>query len=177
MEINEAVIQFIGAMGYFFLANSYFNKDKAKLLLVQIVSNCFLAVHFYLLAGIGGAICDIVCIVSDTVIFLHDKYKLNKKKLVATLLFIFLFSACIAVMLITNSQFTYKELFPIIATCFIIGSLLSDNKNVIRIVGLVAAICWLIYGIIYYSFASIVFEIIIIVATILSYIREKNIKE
>ena len=118
MGLPTIVVQLIGASGYFFLANSYFNKEKGKLLIVQIVANFLLSLHYFLLAGIGGAICNIVCIFADI-------------------------------------------------------SLVTDSKNIIRIIGLVAAICWLIYGIIFSSYAGIVFEIIIITSTIASYIREK----
>ncbi len=174
MEINEIVNQCIGALGYFLLAISYFSKEKSKLLIVQIVSNVFLATHFYLLSGIAGAICDIVCIITDIIIFLNDKRKFINKKLLVVVLIVLLFSIYFSTLYFTNSTFTLKELFPITATCMIVVSLVSDNKNLIRLIGLLAALCWLVYGIVKHSYASSVFKIIIILSTIISYSREKK---
>ncbi len=173
MELSSITIQLIGALGYFFLANSYFNKEKGKLLIVQIVSNFLLSVHFFLLAGIGGAICNMVCIFADIVIYFHDKYIGRRKVLLASLLIVFLLVTFFATLHLSNETFTYKELIPIFATSMIIISLVTDSKNIIRLIGLIAAVCWLVYGIIFQSYAGIAFEVIIITSTIASYIREK----
>ena len=52
--------------------------------------------------------------------------------------------------------------------------ILSNSKNFIRIVGLLAAICWLVYGIICGSVAGTFFEIVIIISTIASYIKGRT---
>ena len=174
METKDIINQVIGAIGYLLLANSYFNKSKAGLLAVQIVSNIFLTIHFYLLSGIAGAICNVVCLISDIVIFICDKKQVKKKTLIAIVLIALLFISSFATLHLTGTVFTYKEAFPIFATSIIILSLISDSKSFIRIVGLLAAICWLVYGIIFHSFAGIVFETIIIISTILAFIKGKG---
>ena len=176
MSISEFYVQLAGALGYFFMANSYFNKQKKHLLIVQIISNIFLTIHYYFLSGITGAICDIVCIVSDTIIYFCDKHKFKNKGLLAVLLIIFLFVVCFGTLYITKSSFGYQEVFPVFATCLVISSLVTDSKDTIRLVGLIIAACWLGYAIIFGSIAGIAFEIVIIVATIASYIREKIAK-
>ena len=173
MSITEFYIQFIGALGYFLLANSYFSKEKKKLLIIQIASNIFLAIHFYFLSGIAGAICDIVSVISDTIIYVCDKKKVKNKVLLTIILIAFLFLSCFGTLYLVHSPFTYKEVFPIFATCMILVSLISNSKSFIRIVGLIAAICWLVYGIICGSVAGIFFEIVIIISTIASYIKGK----
>ena len=173
MEMSELYVQLFGVFGYFFMANSYFNKEKKHLLKVQILSNIFLALHYYYLSGIAGAICDIVCIVSDTIIYFFDKHKCKNKGLLAILLIVFLLVVCFGTLFFTKSGFGYQEIFPIFATCLVISSLVTDNKDTIRLVGLVVAACWLGYGIIFNSIAGIVFEVIIIIATTASYFREK----
>ena len=177
MTTTEWEIQMVGVLGYFFLSNSYFNKDKNKLLIVQIIANIFLAIHYYCLAGIAGSICNIICLFADIVIYIADEKKVRRKDILALVLIILAAIIFGTTLKITNTTFTYKEVFPILATTLIIASLVSDNKNVIRIIGLIAAICWLTYGILFQSYAGIVFEVIIIVSTIASYIREKCQKE
>ena len=173
MEMSPLVIQTFGAIGYLLLANSYFSKKKDHLLIVQIISNVFLTIHYLFLAGLAGAICDIVCIVAGILIYLHDKFELNKKKLLAVFLILLMVVSVYITFKLTNTPFSLKEIFPMFATIMIVVSLVSNSKNIIRLVGLIAAICWLIYGIVFGSIAGIIFEIIIIASTLISYIRGK----
>lgn len=173
MSTWEWEVQMVGVLGYFLLANSYFSKEKEKLLRIQIICNMLLTIHFYCLAGIGGAICNILCLIADIIIFISDKKAVKRKDILALSLIIASVVIFAVTLKLTNTPFSYKEIFPIFATSLIIASLVSDSKNVIRIVGLIAAICWLAYGIIFHSYAGIFFEVIIILSTIISYVREK----
>ncbi len=168
---NEIIIQLIGALGYLTLANSYFNKKKNKTLLVQIIANVLLAVHFYLLSGLTGAVCDIICLTAYVLIYLFDKFKLKRKKLLTALLI----PCGVAIALVT-----YKgiySLMPIIASCIVIASFMTESQLIVRIVGIVSAICWLIYAIIFKSYVSIVFEVIIIVTTLIAIYRSKKVEK
>ena len=173
MEFSPLVIQLFGAIGYLLLANSYFSKKKERLLIVQIISNVFLTIHYLFLAGLAGAICDIVCIFAGILIYLHDKFNLNLKKALAVVLVLIMVISVFITFKLTNTSFSFKEIFPMFATIMVVVSLVSNNKNLIRLVGLVAAICWLVYGIVFGSIAGIIFEIIIIASTLISYIRGK----
>ena len=177
MELSVFINQSIGALGYFLLANSYFNKKKSRLLIVQLFANILLAIHFYYLAGLAGAVCDIVCIFVDIIIYLYDKHKGKHKVILAILLILSLFIVYLFTLKMTGGLFTFEELFPLFATCIIVVSLVSSNKNLIRLIGLIAAICWLVYGIIHTSYASMVFELIIIISTIASYFRENHLNK
>ena len=53
----------------------------------------------------------------------------------------------------------FFSIFPLIASVIVIVSFLEKNENSIRAIGVISAICWLIYAIVYKSYIAIVFEI------------------
>ena len=169
-SLINVIVQIIGALGYLTLANSYFNKQKSGTLLTQIVANSLLGIHFFLLSGLTGAICDIICLTAYLLIYLFDKFKVKRKKLLT-----FLLIPCgVAIALVT-----YKDifsLFPIIASCIVIASFMTESQFIVRVVGVISAICWLVYGIIFKSYVSIVFEVIIIISSLFSLYRENKSK-
>lgn len=152
--ITTLIIQFIGALGYTSLALSYFKKKKKDILFVEIISYIFFTIHYYLLNGITGAICNLIGLLALSIIYLFDKYKLHNKLLVSIIV-IFL----LVIINVITFQNIYS-IFPMIASIIVIISFLSNNENHIRIVGVISALCWLIYAIVYKSYIAIIFEII-----------------
>ena len=95
-------------------------------------------VHYYLLNGITGAICNLIGLFALVAIYLFDKYKLHNK---------FLISIIFILMLLIINIVTFQNLysiFPMIASTIVIISFLSNDENHIRIIGVISAICWLI---------------------------------
>ena len=152
--IKDLIIQFIGAIGYTSLALSYFMKKKKDILFIEIISYIFFSIHYYLLNGITGAICNLVGLFALITIYLFDKYKLKNKYIVSII-----FIALLLIINIIMFQNMYS-IFPMIASTIVIISFLSNKENDIRIVGVIAAICWLVYAIVYKSYIAIIFEVI-----------------
>ena len=75
--LNQLIIQGVGAIGYTLLALSYFKEEKSKILFMQIISYIFFVIHYYLLNGITGAICNFIGLFALVIIYLFDKYKLK----------------------------------------------------------------------------------------------------
>ncbi len=169
MDINMIITQFIGAIGYGTLALSYFRKNKKEILFMEIIAYIFFTIHYYLLNGITGAICNLIGLFALVTIYLFDKYKLKNKYLVSIFFVIILL-----IINIMNFQNIYS-IFPMIASTIVIISFLSNDENKIRIVGVISAICWLIYAIVYKSYIAIVFEVITLINVFLALF--KNIKK
>jgi len=163
--MNFLVIQGIGAIGYGTLALSYFKKEKRKILFMQIISYIFFVMHYYLLNGITGAICNLVGLFALIAIYLFEKYKL-KNKLFISIVFMFLL---FIINMITFQNF--YSIFPMIASIIVIISFLEDNENTIRGIGIVAAVCWLIYAIVYKSYIAIIFEVITLIDVCIAFIK------
>ena len=169
--MNIILIQFIGAIGYATLAASYFKKEKKKILFMQIIAYVMFTIHYYLLSGITGAICNLIGLFALLIIYLYEKYNEKDKNLLATFF--------ITILIIINIA-TFQNIFsifPMIASVIVIISFLTDNENAIREIGVVAAICWLIYAIVYKSYVAIVFEVITFVATLIALIKNNKMKD
>jgi len=141
---------------------------------MQVTSNMFLAVHFYLLTGISGAVCSIVCIISNLTIYFTEKKNIGSKISRAIFLLVILAISTVISICLNEGIPTISGAFPIVASAFVIFSFLSDSKTLIRAMGLIVAVCWLIYAILFKSYIAIVFEAITIMSTAVSLIKNKS---
>ena len=73
--INTLLVQGVGAIGYTILALSYFKKEKRQILYMQIIAYIFFVIHYYLLNGITGAICNLIGLFALVTIYLFEKYQ------------------------------------------------------------------------------------------------------
>ena len=58
--LDALIVQGIGAIGYTLLSLSYYKKEKKQILFLQIFAYIFFALHYYLLNGITGTICNLI---------------------------------------------------------------------------------------------------------------------
>ena len=168
MNFTFILSQIIGAAGYATLSVSYFKKNKKDILLIQIISYIFFTLHYYLLGGKTGAICNLLGLIAFIIIYIFDKKNTKNKKIL---------TICIIPFLVIIALITYQDvfsIFPIIASIFAILSFISDDENKIRGIGIIAAICWLIYAIVYKSYVAIAFEIIALSATVIAFFKNIN---
>ena len=163
--MKDIIIQAIGAVGYSLLALSYFKKVKKQILLMQIFFYIFFVIHYYLLNGITGAVCNSIGLFALISIYLFDKYNLKNKTITVGLFIILLLIANII-----TFQNIYS-IFPLVASTIVLISFIDNNENNIRMVGIIAAICWLIYAIVYKSYVAIAFEAVTLIDICVAYIN------
>ncbi len=168
------IIQLIGGIGYLLLALSYFKKDKKDILFMQILSYIAFTVHYYLLSGITGSLCNLTGLFAFIVIFIFEKCNMDgshehEKKYLLYLVLPFI----IVVPLISYENIF--SIFPVLASISVIISFLFKDENKIRTIGLFSAVCWLIYAIVYKSYVAIVFEVITLIFVLIALI--KSLKE
>lgn len=169
--MNFILIQIIGGIGYTVLATSYFKKEKMKILFMQIIAYIMFTIHYYLLSGVTGAICNVIGLFALVTIYIFEKYKWKNKNLIACV-----FSVALMIINIITFQNIYS-IFPMIAALIVIISFMTDNEDYIRGIGLVSAVCWLIYAIVYKSYISIVFEVVTLIGTLVAFVKNtKNPK-
>lgn len=165
--MNFLLIQMIGAAAYATLSISYLKKEKKQILAMQILAYILFAIHYFFLHGFTGALCNIIGLLSLLTIYIFEEYNWNNKK-IPVIFFVIL-------LLIVNIM-TFQNIysvFPMVAISIAILSFLTNKENVIRIIGFVSAICWLIYGIVYQSYFSILFQIITIFNICISSFKDK----
>lgn len=166
--MNFILIQLIGAIAYITIAISYYRKEKKSILFMQIIAYMFFTLHYFLLAGISGVVCNLVGLFALVVIYIFDKYKL-KYKWIASMFFI---AALIVVNLITFQNI--YSIFPMVASVIVIISFVLDNEDFIRKIGIVSALCWLVYAIVYKSYISIAFEALTLVGVCVALIKHSK---
>ena len=156
--------QFLGAIGYSLLALSYFKKEKKEILYVQILAYIGFTTHYFLLEALTGTVCNILGFIALILIYLLSEDKKKKKSLVIILIPI----------LIVMSYLSYENIFsifPVFGCLMTFNSFLSNSTNRIRFLGIISALCWLVYAIVYVSYSAIIFEIIIVIATTIAYFK------
>lgn len=163
--LNMFLVQGIGAIGYSTLALSYFKKEKKQILFMQIIAYIFFTIHYYLLNGITGALCNLIGLFALLTIYLFDKYRLKNKVFISILFIITL----LAINIVTFQNI--YSIFPMLASTIVIISFLENDANTIRWIGVLAAICWLLYAIVYKSYIAIVFEVITLINVIIAFIK------
>ncbi|MBQ9018866.1 MAG: YgjV family protein [Bacilli bacterium] len=167
MDIKFLITQFIGLIGYSTLGFSYFKKNKKDILLIQIFAYIMFILHYQLLNAITGSVCNLLGLIAFVLIYLFDALKKKKKVLITILIPI----------LLVISFITFENIysiFPIIASVVVIISFLTDDEDLIRRIGIIAAICWLIYAIVYKSYVAIVFEVITLIVVVIAYIKRRK---
>jgi len=162
------MIQFIGAIAYGLLTLSYFKKEKKQILFIQIFAYLMFSIHYYLLNGLAGAICNVIGLLALLAIYLFDKYNIKNKNIMASVFIIGLL-----VINISTFQNIYS-IFPMIASIIAIISFITNNEETIREIGALSAVCWLIYAIVYKSYISIVFEAVTLTGVLIALIKTKR---
>lgn len=164
------IIQLIGMIAYLILAFSYFKKSKKEILFIQIFSTVAFALHYYLLSGITATTCNLISLLIIIIVYFFEKKNAKNKKLL-------IFSTIPLLVLI--SLFTYENIFsifPIVASTILLLSFILSDENVIRISGVVSALCWLIYAFIYRSYVGVFFEFFSMITTLLAFLKNYNKK-
>ena len=167
MDTEFIITQFIGFLGYSTLAFSYFKKKKKDILLMQIFAYIMFILHYQFLGAITGSVCNLLGLLSFLIIYLFDMFKKSKKVLICILIPI----------LIVISFLTFENIysiFPIVGIVLAVFSFVTNSEDLIRRVGIIGAICWLIYAIVYKSYVAIVFEVITLIAVVVAYLKRRK---
>lgn len=162
------ITQIIGVIAYILFALSFNKKEKEEILLLQIFSYVGFIIHYYLLGGFTGSICNVFGLVTLILIYFFDKYFKDKKKL----LIIIIIPILIVISLLTYDNI--YSIFPIIATVMSLLSFLKNDTSFIRLIGIISVPCYCIYAIIYKSYFAILFEVITGISIIFAYIKNKK---
>ena len=167
--MNNLIIQLIGVIAYAILAFSYFKKKKKDILFIQIFSTIAFAIHYYLLGGVTATVCNLISLLIIIIIYIFEKNNRNSKKILVL---------STIPLLVLIALFTYKNIFsifPIIASSIVLISFIISNEDVIRISGIISALCWIIYAIIYKSYAGIIFEAFSMFSTSIAFVKNINL--
>lgn len=143
-------------------------KTKEKIVMCSVFANIVVAIQFFLLNAITGAIISIINTVR-CLIFYYYKKKDMKPSLVVLVLF-----EIVAIVSGIISWQNIWSLIPIIVTVVYTYGLWQDNVTVIRITTGIAGLGWSVYDIIVRAYVGAIQEISQFISAIISLIRNKN---
>lgn len=182
MEITLIyIISQIITVAYFgVLTLSYLLQNRMKILVTNFVAHIGQTVSMAMLNGYTGAAMSLIMTIRDLVLLIQEKRKVKGKKISERFDLMVLVITVAAVILLTI--FTYNgflSLMSVVATLITTISLWQKNVKVYKILGITAGVLWLIYNAFIMSIMGIILESILLIASIIGYIRdskkEKNI--
>lgn len=156
--LQEILIQAIGFVAAITLGLGFLQKDKKSILIYNIIAGLIFAIHYYLLDGLTGALCNIPIPVIF-IYFYEKKYGHQNAVLKAVV--------AIILMLVISLP-SFQDIFsvlPILASVAILAGLSFKNENTVRIFNIIGGIFWLSYSAVVMSWSGVISESIIIIMT------------
>ena len=161
------LIQLLGIIAWILITISYWQKKKINLLIIQLIAYLLYALHFYLLDGLSGALCNLAGII--ILFLLYIKEKKNKPMYILIPIIIAIF-----IPIIIYSYDGLYSLLPVVASIIPLTANWVKKMSIIKIGGIIGSICWLIYAIFTKSYASMITEVIFITSTLISLNKTKE---
>lgn len=177
MEITVIyIISQIITVAYFgILTLSYLLQNRLKILVTNFIAHVGQTISMAMLNGYTGAAMSLIMTIRDLVLLVQEKRKIKGKKVSEKFDLMVLVVTVISVILLT--VFTYNgflSLMSVIATLITTVSLWQKNVKVYKILGIIAGILWLIYNAFIMSIMGIILESILLIASIIGYIRDSK---
>lgn len=181
MEFTAIYIisQVITVIYFAILSLSYLLKDRTKILTANFVAHIGQATAMAMLNGYTGAAMSVIMMLRDLTLLIEEKQKskgkqINKKIDLGILVIT-------VVLMIVLTVFTYNgplSLLSVIATLVTTFALWQKDVTRYKLLGLLASLLWLAYNIFIMSIMGIVLELILLICSIIGYIKDvKKIKE
>ena len=176
MEIDQTYVmsQVFTILMYALLGVTYQVKSRRKILILSIFSNAFQGIAYLLLNAKSGFVMCVLAILRETaMMFISDKIKDEKTSKNAYLCVIIVFY----IAMIISAIFTYEGIFSmlsILATAIYTYSIWQKNEKIYKALGTPIGICWIAYNIFVKSIFGVILESIILICSIVGYVRSKK---
>ena len=174
MGTLEIVAQALSIVAMFFNIISYQQRSHRMTVTCQLFGCALFGASYFLLGATIGGIINCVGIFRS-IVFIY-KEKLGSDRLHWLILFVgFYIGAYILVFTAFKKEFNtwnaITELLPVIAmTALTVGFRQKDAKH-IRLCGLIASPCWLVYNIVSFSIGAIICEVLSLISIIIGIFR------
>jgi len=159
------ISQILALIGFAVYALSFWQKDRRKILLLEVLECFFHSIHYFLLGAYTGGFLNIIGMARSGSFIYKDKNKFMKTY---TLPAIFL------LIYVVNAILTWQgfiTLLPTAGSIIICLTIWQHNTKNIRRNSVVVQILWLIYGISIGSYMVVASEIALLISTITAIVR------
>lgn len=162
--MKEFITQAFGIVGFILMILSYQMKDRKKLLYMQMASNFFFVINYYMLGALTMAVMSVLNVVRSFV-FSKDDTKWGSSK---AWLWIFL-GLAVALGIVTWEG--PVSLLTITATLVLIVTLYSKNMKFMRKMFLLPPLLYVTVNLIYKSYGGLGNDIFCFISAIVAIIR------
>lgn len=162
------VAQIIGGIVLILTIVSVQFKTKEKILLCQIIANILIAIQYFLLNALTGAVVSIINVVRCIIFYFY-----KKKNMKPSIIFLIIF----IIIAIISGIFTWQSIYsiiPIIAAIIFTYGLWQDNVTITKICTGITAANWSIYNLIVAAYAGAIQSIAECISSIIAIIRNKK---
>ena len=175
MEFTVAYIisQILILILYSFLGISYLQKNRNKVLILNIIVDILHIAAMCLLKGYSGAAMGLVSLYRDIFLLIYSRKKNSKNRDI----FILITSV---ILIIIFSFVTYNGIFSmlsIVATLITTFAIWQKNVKYYKFFGIISSLLWILYNVFVFSVVGIVLESIILIFSIIGYIKEIKTKK
>ena len=172
------VSQILTVVIYILFCLSYIERSRKQILITNIGSHILQGIAFYLLGGFAGLGMNVFYMFRDVFLLIDIKHHNDKKITKRDYIILLVFLAMIVILAIISYE-SILGLFSVFATVASTIAIWQKNTQVYRFLGTVCSIFWLGYHIYLGSIFGIVLESILLVVTLIGFIREclRNKKE
>ena len=165
------LIQLLAIIAWIFISISYYLKRKLHFIIMQLFAYTLYALHYYFLGGFTGALSNMCGII---VLFLILYKELKKEKCYYIL-------GIIILLYLIALYVTYDGIpstLPVLACVIPLLSNWQNNFYFIKTGAIIGTIFWIIYALVYGSYASIITDTVFISTTLYSVFlqRKREIK-
>lgn len=169
--------QFFTIVEYALLGSSYLMKKRRVVVILDILSMAAGIVAYVLLGADSGLAMSVIILVANFY-YLYDSTVHSRRKKLRWYDYVMLGVVMFAIMV--AAWFTYDgvlSLLSVLATVLYEVSIWQKSVKVYKFLGIPIALCWMSYNGFLLSIAGIVFEGIILVASIVGYGRELKVEK
>lgn len=142
-------------------------KEKEKIMICMILANVIVAIQYFLLNALTGAVISLLNTIRCIVFYTYKKK--NKNPSLMTLVIF-------EIIAILSGMVTWQDmwsLIPIVVTVIYTYGLWQDNVKIIRITTAIVGLGWAIYNIVVQAFVGAIQETAQLISALIALYKEK----
>lgn len=174
MTVTYILSQVFIIINYVFLVITYQSKSRKHILVLNFIAMIATGLSFLLLSAYSGLAMVIVAIIRN-IIFFIDENKYGKSDKNSTKDYIIL--AVLYIISIISAIFTYNGILSmasVVASMLYTYSVWQKNAKFYKILGIPIGIISIIYNIYIFSIFGIILEAVLLISSIIGYVRENK---
>ena len=172
ITIQYIISQIFTIISYFFLASTYYVKNRKSVLTLNCIVQISFIIAFLFLRAWTGLVMTVIALIRN-IIFVIDENKNGKRETMNKTDIIIL--VVLYIVSIISALFTYEGFFSLLsvfATMLYTYTVCQKNIKTYKLLGIPTEILWICYNIYIKSIFGIILEIIMFGVCCIGYIKE-----